>query len=867
MDITTPMMKQWFNLKEKAKDALLLFRLGDFYEAFFDDAIIISKLLDLTLTKRQDATMCGVPYHAYEIYLDRLLAKGYKVAIAEQMEDPSTAKGLVERQIVKIVSPGAVINSNILKDKSNNFFISICQVSKIFGIALLDLSTSEFYVIELEDEKDLINEILKLKPSEILVSSKFKNLNSSLFEKLKFELNFLINEKDEWYFEYDMAQDRLINHFKINHLDAFGLKGYTAGINAAGSIIAYLQDDLSFNLDHIKCIKVENLSKFMQIDYSTLKNLEIIESFNETNSSTLLNLLDKTQTAMGGRLLKKWLKNPLLEIDQILDRQDVIEEMLENFEVFIKIHEHLSTIKDLQRLLIKVMSKSSSPRDLFNLKISLSSIPLIKNLMLDFKSELLCENCNNLTDITPLLHLLDIALTDLPPIRLSDGNIFKIGYSKELDEIKAISENSINWLNAYQEELKNETNIKTLKVKYNKIFGYFIEISKGQIDKVPTSFIRRQTLVNSERYVTEKLKEFEEKILSADEKIKNLENKLFLELLEKIVTYAKDIEKISESIAVIDTLLSFAMAAKAYNYKRPDINNSDIIEILNGRHPIIDAAKSFDFIPNDTHLDNKENQLILITGPNMAGKSTYIRQVALITIMAQLGSFVPAEKATIGIVDKVFSRVGASDDLARGQSTFMVEMTETANILNNATNKSLIILDEIGRGTSTYDGISIAWSVCEYLLTENSKKAKTLFATHYFELTELEKEMIGIRNYTVQVKETDSKVVFLRKIIRGSTDKSYGIHVAKLANMPEDVIKNAQRRLFDLEKKHVASSTKGVAKLPKPNQLSLFQLNDKINERMQNIINEIKEIDVNNLTPLNALEKIAYFKHKIKNDI
>ncbi len=858
--LSTPMMQQWKNLKDKAKDALLLFRLGDFYEAFYEDSYVISKELNLTLTKRQNVPMCGVPYHASEIYIDRLIAKGFKVAIAEQMEDPKNVKGLVKRDITRILSPGVIFNSNLLQDKSNNFFVSLSQISTTFGLAIIDLSTSEFSAIEIENEKDLINEIYKLKPSEILISRKFKSQNEKLIEKLSIDLNFLLNEKDEWYFDFELAHLKLINQFNVSNLDSFGLKAMNCAIISAGALITYLSEDLLINLDHIKSIKKENLSSYMAIDYSTMKNLEIIDSFNYFNKeNTLLNLLDKTSTAMGGRLLKKWLKFPLLEIEKIKQRQNTIKEILDNFELFLDLRSNLENIRDLQRLLIRIINQSATPKDLSTLRFSIKVIPLIKDLLNNCSSFLLIKIKENLKDITPLLTLLEEALVEQPSIRL-DGNIFKEGYNKELDELKQISKSSFSWLNNYQEELKSKTNIKTLKVKFNKVFGYFIEVSKTQTDKVPGDFVRKQTLVNSERYINEKLKEFEHKILSAEDKIKFIENNLFLELRQKVLKHSYDLEKISEAIAKLDTLLSLALVAKNHHYIKPDINESDIIDIKQGRHPIIEAFSSTgEFIANDSYLDNKNNQLLLITGPNMAGKSTYIRQVALIVIMAQIGSFIPAVEAKIGIVDKVFSRVGASDDLSRGQSTFMVEMTETANILNNATNKSLIILDEIGRGTSTYDGISIAWAVAEYLLTCEDKKAKTLFATHYFELTELEKELKGIVNYNVGVKETDTEIVFLRKIIKGSTDRSYGIHVAKLANMPNCVIKKAQERLINLEK-----NQNQVLKNPKNEQLILFDLNDKLNKKLQKVIDEIKNIDINNLTPVEALQKIFYLKQKIE---
>ncbi len=864
MSFSTPMMKQWKSLKDQKKYALLLFRLGDFYEAFLEDAYIISKELDLTLTKRQNIAMCGVPHHAGDVYIDRLIAKGFKVAIAEQVEDPKKAKGLVKREITKILSPGVIFNSNLLKAKSNNFFISLSQIGSVYGIAIIDLSTSEFSAIEIDDEKELINEIYKLKPSEILVSQKFKDSNQNIFDKLFIDLKFLLTEKDNWYFEHEMALDILLNHFNTFSLDSFGLKAMPSAINAAGAIITYLTEDLFLNLDHIKTIKAENLSSYMMIDYATEKNLQITSSSTLNENSTLLNLLDKTNTAMGGRLIKKWLKLPLIDINEIKKRQNSVQGFLDNFEITLKISTFFESIKDLQRLLIRIINKSTSPRDLTNLRESIRKIPDIKTLLKNFTQDLIKDNEKDLKDIKDLLDLLDEALQELPPIRLSDGNVFKQGYNKELDELKQISENSFSWLNNYQNELKEQTNIKTLKVKYNKIFGYFIDVSKAQADKVPKDFIRKQTLVNSERFISEKLKVFEEKILSSESKIKALENSLFLDLREKVLMFSSDLEKISKALANLDVLISFAKTAKAKNFIMPEIDNSNVLDIKDGRHPIIeDALPTGEFIANDTFLDNENNQLYLITGPNMAGKSTYIRQVAILVIMAQIGSFIPAKTAKIGIVDKVFSRIGASDDLARGQSTFMVEMTETANILNNTTNRSLIILDEIGRGTSTYDGISIAWAVIDYLINTEDKKAKTLFATHYFELTELENILKGVTNYNIAIKETETEIVFLRKIIKGFADKSYGIHVAKLANMPDVVIDKAKKILINLEKNEANGNPAKIKKTKSRDQFMLFDIKDKLNEKIKNVIKEIKEIDTDRLTPIEALQKIYSLKKKI----
>ncbi len=859
--MTTPMMQQWQDCKEKAKDALLLFRLGDFYEAFYQDAYVISKELDLTLTKRQNIPMCGVPFHTGEVYVDRLIDKGFKVAIAEQTEDPKKTKGLVKREVTRVLSPATIINSNLIKEKSNNFFVSINQIGLTYGLAILDITTSEFNVLEIEDEKEIINEIYRLKPTELLISQKCQKTNTKLINDLTQNFTFVLNVKEDWFFDLEIATDKLINHFNINTLDSFGLKSLNAATAAAGALISYLKEEMSIDLTHIKMIKKENLSSYMTLDYSCLKNLEITESLNKNSSSTLLGLLDKTCTAMGGRLLKKWIKFPLIDIEKINLRHLAIEEILKNPQSLMDFHMKLDKIRDLERIIMKIINGYALPRDISNLKASLSYIPKIKEDLKNFNTPLLKENTKNLKDITSLLELLKKAIVDHPPLRISDGGIFQDGYNQELDELRKINTDAVSWITNYQNSLREKTNLKTLKIGFTKVFGYYIEISKGQALKAPENFLRKQTLVNAERFITQELKEFETKIFSAEEKIKALETKLYQELKEKLIHYAEDIKTIADAISVIDAIFSLAKAANAYKFSKPILDSSNVLEILEGRHPIIEhSSQTGEFIPNDTYLDNENNQLFLITGPNMAGKSTYIRQVAVIAIMAQIGSYVPAKKARLGLIDKVFCRIGASDDLSRGQSTFMVEMTETANILNNCTSKSLIILDEIGRGTSTYDGISIAWAVAEFLLTQENKKAKTLFATHYWELTELEDKFKGAVNYNVAVKETEDSIVFLRKIIKGGTDKSYGIHVAKLAGLPFNVIKKAQLMLSALEKKQ----TKKSRKLPSTQYL-LFDTNE--NSQMQkNVIEDIKSIKVDNITPVDALQALYKLKEKIKNN-
>ncbi|NGX56236.1 MAG: DNA mismatch repair protein MutS [Candidatus Anoxychlamydiales bacterium] len=854
----TPMMKQYKECKEQSKGALLFFRLGDFYEAFYDDAIIISKALNLTLTKRAEVPMCGVPFHAVDNYIDRLIAKGNKVAIAEQLENPKDVKGIVKRGVVRILSPATVINSSLIKEKSNNFFLSINQINNTYGFAIIDITTSEFNVFEIENEKDLLDEIYKIKPLEILISQKFLKNNEQLIESLKNTLTFVLNVKEDFYFDYQIAYDSLISHFKISSLDSFGLKGMLTSISSAGALISYLLEDLQLNLNHIKSVKPQNLSSYMILDYSCMRNLEIVESNVNNQTSTLLSLLDKTATAMGGRLLKQWLKFPLLDINKILDRQNAIQEILDNKHLFYDVHLNLDKIRDLNRIIMRITSGYATPKDLGVLKFSLSFTPKIKKLLKGFKSKLIVDSLINMQDITPLLKLLETAIVDDPPLRISDGGIFKDGFDQNLDEIRSISKDSLTWLTNYQNSLKEKYGIKSLKVGFNKVFGYFITVSRGQADKVPDTFIRKQTLVNQERFITEELKVFEQKVLSSDSKIKLIETKLYETLRNDILKYSADITNIAKSIAKIDILYSFAKCAHAYNYIKPNINASDEIDIIDGRHPIIEKNITHSsFIANDTHLNNTTSSLFIITGPNMAGKSTYIRQVALIVIMAQIGSFVPAKKADIGLVDRIFSRIGASDDLSRGQSTFMVEMMESANILNNATHKSLIILDEIGRGTSTYDGISIAYSVCEYLLNNKNKKAKTLFATHFSELIDLEKKYKSAINYNVAVKEIDSKIVFLRKIVKGSTSKSYGIHVAKLAGLPNSVIKRANEILLELERKKENKPNKITSNF----QFSLFEEKEDHNKK---VIDDIKKIDINNITPIEALKKLLSIKENIK---
>ena len=762
------MMAQWESCKQQAPDALLFFRLGDFYEAFHEDARIIAKELSLTLTARQGIAMCGVPFHTADNYIDKLVAKGKKVAVAEQTEDPKAGKGLVKREIVRLVSPGTLVQSSLLADKRNNYIAAACRLGALHGCAVLDVTTGEFRASEFESVEHLLDALSRYKPAEVL-------------SNIKLPAEFLVHERP-------FLPEQSYQH----------LREKPAAALAAGTLLLYLKDEMRLSLTHVTKLQLDETH--MALDRSSLSNLEI--------TTSLLKFLDQTATPMGGRLLCQWVSAPLLEVEKIAERQDAVAELLGK-----KLP--LDEVRDIERLIMKVTARYAGPRDVWALGKSLAQMGVLKHALEPFRSEILVRERENVID--PISERLCSALSDTPPLRLGEGAIFKDGYHEELDRLRTLAQNSISWMAQYQTKLREETGIKTLKVGYTQAFGYYIEVSRAQGDKIPGSFQRRQTLVNAERFVTPELKEFEHQVLTAEERSKALEAQLFEELRTAVAEVAGVIERTARAVAVVDALHSLAHTAHEHRFVRPIVDTSDLLDIEAGRHPIVEASIGrASFIPNDTHLSPDE-QLMLITGPNMAGKSTYIRQVALIVILAQVGSFVPAARARIGVVDKIFSRIGASDDLARGQSTFMVEMTETANILHNATSRSLVLLDEIGRGTSTYDGISIAWAVAEYLLTSPGKQAKTLFATHYWELTKLETTLRGAVNYQVAVQETDGGIVFLRKIVRGGTDRSYGIHVAKLAGLPPRVVQIAEDMLRKLE-------AKGAKQKPKANDQQLMLL-------------------------------------------
>lgn len=856
----SPMMAQWHHCKKQAGNALLLFRLGDFYEAFESDAILLSKQLDITLTKRQDIPMAGIPFHASDAYIDKLVGKGYRIAIAEQLEDSQAAKGILKREIVRIITPGTVVHSGLLSAKSNNFLGCFIQVNEAFGLAVLDVTTAEFRTMEFEDKKQLFDELSRIQPKELLLPQKWMDHHPHFLEEIDRHFKPAIHIKEAWHFEHKHACDTLLRHFKISSLDGFGLTGMIAGINAAGAILQYVQDELNIPVQHIKSLKKEHSNCYMLLDRTTQKHLELFQSIQDSNSChTLLQVIDYTVTPMGGRLLKYWLAHPLLDLSEIQQRQDAVEELLSKWHLSELVLEHVKEIRDLERLIMRIETDYATPRDLGSLRLSLEQIsPIFHALKKHFSSQLIAKNQTNLRDMSDLVQLLQKALTDAPPLKLREGEIFRTGFSEELDRLQSIKQDSHQWIAEYQTQLRQETQIKNLKVGYTKAFGFFIELSRGKAENIPASFQRRQTLVNQERFTTVELKEYERKTLHVEERISALEYALFTQLKKQITEHASSIYTIARAIAEIDGIFSLAQAAKFQNYTKPTINSSDLFHIEGGRHPVIETVMKKElFIPNDVFLNATTHKLHVITGPNMAGKSTFIRQVALIAILAQIGSFVPAKSANIGIIDKVFSRIGASDDLARGQSTFMVEMIETANILNNATDRSLVILDEIGRGTSTYDGISIAWAVAEYLSTTPGRQAKTLFATHYWELTELEQKIPGAINFSVSAHEAENKIIFLHKVMPGSTDKSYGIHVARLAGLPYPVIKRAQQMLKGLEQ-----NSGKIAKPKIEKQLSLFAGPET--ENKLDVIAELKEIDPNNLTPLAALQKLIDWKEKIK---
>ncbi|MBE6013984.1 MAG: DNA mismatch repair protein MutS [Lachnospiraceae bacterium] len=858
------MMKQYLLTKEEYKDCILFYRLGDFYEMFFDDAKLVSRELELVLTGKscglpERAPMCGIPYHSSETYINRLVAKGYKVAICEQTEDPKLAKGLVKREVVRIVTPGTIMSESALDDSRNNYLMSICDLEDNFGVALCDLSTGEFLVTQTDELKKTIDEIIKFGPSEIICNDAFL-ISGINIDDIRDRLRISVSSLDSHFFDEDIINRTIKEQFGVNSIAGLGLTDFPVGLISAGSLLLYLMDTQKTSLGHISHIKPYSIDKYMVLDSYSRRNLELTETLREKNKKgSLLGILDRTKTAMGARLLRFYTEQPLIDEEEINLRLDAVSDFTANIIARDEIREYLSSIYDLERLMGRVSCMSANPKDLIALKQSLSMLPHIKTVLGEFDSKLLKEFCHELDTLADIKDLIERAILDEPSLLIREGDIIKSGFNEDVDKYRAAKTEGKSWVAELAEKEKERTGIKNLKVNYNKVFGYYLEVSNANKDLVPDNYIRKQTLANAERYITPELKELEDTILGAEEKLKSLEYELFCNIREEIASNVGRIQTVAGIISATDVFASLSYVAERNNYVRPSLNKKGIINIKGGRHPVVEKMIVNDmFIENDTYLDEKKNRISIITGPNMAGKSTYMRQSALIVLMAQIGSFVPAREADISIVDRIFTRVGASDDLSSGQSTFMVEMTEVANILRNATSKSLIILDEIGRGTSTFDGLSIAWAVAEYI-ADPKLGAKTLFATHYHELTELEDRIDCVNNYCIAVKEQGDDIVFLRKIIKGGADKSYGIQVAKLAGVPEVVTDRAKEILEGL----IAADTRKSEKAPLKEEYSQMSLFDYMASANDDIINEIKRIRIDELTPIDALNLLSDIQKKL----
>ena len=863
----SPMMQQYMNIKSQYKDTILFFRLGDFYEMFFDDALTASRELEITLTGKEcgleeRAPMCGIPYHAVDSYVSKLIEKGYKVAICEQLEDPKLTKGMVKRDVIRIVTPGTVIESNMLDDKKNNYIMSIYKNGLYFGVAVCDISTGDFYSTKIAENNNfttLLDELAKYNPAELVVNSLLFNSTEEINE-IKKRFNVYIDNFDDVNFK-EATEDLLENYsLEYENKNIENLDGYNLEVCAINALLAYLTQTQKMKLEHINHIKFYNLQKYMALDITARRNLELTERLHDKGKKgTLLWVLDKTSTAMGGRLIRKWIGEPLLDVNDINKRLEAVEELKDDSILRGELQQSLKKVYDIERLVGKIAYGNCNGRELNALKSSLMQIPDIKQLIKNSNSKLLRELENRLDACDDLAKLIDSAIVDDPPIQIKEGGIIKEGYNSEVDEYKKASTEGKTWLLQLEQREKEETGIKNLRVGFNKVFGYYLEVTKSNLNLVPDRYIRKQTLTNGERYITEELNELESKILGAEEKLVDLEYQLFIEIRNHLAQNIVRLQNTANIVATLDVLSSLALVAEDMNYVRPIVDNSGEIDIKDGRHPVIEKMiDSGTFVANDTYLNKDTDRLSIITGPNMAGKSTYMRQVALITILTQIGSFVPASYAKIGVVDKVFTRVGASDDLSMGQSTFMVEMMEVANILKEATENSLIILDEIGRGTSTYDGLSIAWAVAEHITDKTKCGAKTLFATHYHELTELENKLEGVKNYSIAVKEKGEDIIFLRKIINGGTDESYGIHVAKLAGVPQTVVRRSNEILRGLERKNMLGQKKQETSKQPEGQLSFY------NYKLAEIAHEIDKINLNELTPIDALNTLMKMKEKMQ---
>ncbi|MEW5768136.1 MAG: DNA mismatch repair protein MutS [bacterium] len=867
----TPMMKQYAELKRQNKETLLFFRLGDFYEMFFDDARLAASVLGLTLTSRNKVPMAGVPYHAVESYISRLIRAGHKVTICEQTEDPRKAKGLVKREIIRTITPGTALNPSLLEEKAHNYLASINKNGTQIGLSFIDPSTGEFKAADLADPTELLSELNRISPRECLLPDSLRDWE--LIES--FPEQATLTWQDDWLFDSSGGYKSLCELFQTYSLDGFGCQDLRTAIGAAGAIISYLKETQRSDLTHITRLTPYSTSDFMVLDPATWRNLELTQTMRTgERTGTLIWVLDKTVTAMGGRLLRSWLQHPLIKVKEITYRQEGIAELVESLTLRENIAADLDQVHDIQRLISRLDAGLANARDLVDLKESLKLIPDLKKKLTSLKAKIWQDIEADLDELPDVVGLIEEAITPSPPLSLKEGGLIKTGYHQELDDLRRITKSGKSWIAELQQKEIQRTGIKSMKVGYNKVFGYYIEVTRPNLHLVPEDYIRKQTIANGERFITPELKERELQVLSAQEKIIELEYELFLQIRARIIKEAGRIQQVGRALALLDVLNALARVAAENDYVRPELNEGQQIIITEGRHPVVEHILTGErFVPNDTLLGADSDQLLVITGPNMAGKSTYIRQVALIVLMAQIGGFVPASSATIGVVDRIFTRVGASDELMKGQSTFMVEMIETANILNNATPRSLIVLDEIGRGTSTFDGVSIAWAVAEYIHNHPQLRARALFATHYHELTELEDYLERVRNYNIAVSEQDGQVVFLRKIVKGGTDRSYGIHVAQLAGLPAQVISRASEILEKLEQeaasegmrsvfttRHSGYPQSGCASRPQkggPTQLELFTFEP------HPVVEKIRQLDLNNLTPLQALNKLQELKTSV----
>lgn len=858
----TPMMQQYLEIKEKYPDCLLFYRLGDFYEMFFEDAKIASRELELTLTGRdcgleERAPMCGVPYHSVDGYINKLIQNGHKIAICEQVEDPALAKGLVERSVIRVITPGTVIEEKMLEQSKNNYIMAAFVSDKGIGFAYSDISTGQFFACQFNRNASkmlFLDEFSRISPTELIINEialndptlKKEVINESCVEKMP-----------QSYFALQNSESRLIKHFRVAALDGFGLKGKDLAISACGALLRYLEETQKNALTHIHTIKVLNPSSYMLLDAATRRNLELTQPIRLGGNPkfTLLHLMNKTRTAMGSRLLKNWIDCPLQDRESIILRQEAVQVLFDNLQLRKRIADNLDKMYDIERLCSRIAYQTITPRDCLALAVSLRHILPIQMLLDGEPSQALVSICENLDTLSDISSLLERAIIENPPALTKDGGYIKEGYNTDVDTLRSISQQSKKWLDELESSERESTGIKTLRIGFNRVFGYYIEVTKSFVSQVPYYYERRQTLANAERYITPQLKELEEKILTANDKLIELEARLYNEIKTLLLSCTERLQLNASLIAELDCYMSLSEIAVSNRYVRPNICEDDRIHIENGRHPIVESGSANSFIPNDVHLDLADNRLLIITGPNMAGKSTYMRQVALITLMAHLGSFVPATHADICIVDRIFTRIGASDDLSGGQSTFMVEMAEMANIINNATNRSLLILDEIGRGTSTFDGLSIAWSVLEHIANPILCGAKTLFATHYHELSELEGKLDGVKNYRITVKEIGDEIIFLRKIVRGSGDKSFGIQVAKMAGLPASIIERSKEILVDLEQSDILHRSVEYKQEAEPAVETKAE---------RAILAELRLINPDALTPIDALKKLYDYCESLK---